>query len=57
MPLIGSTRKPEPRGIRQTVGAVGERADLITGKTVFRAFVVAYTDFTKSFYAAGQRKV
>jgi len=56
LPLMRSTRRPRPSGIRQAITAAGERVNLVAGKKVIQPFEVAYADFTELVYADGRRK-
>lgn len=56
LPLIRSTRRPKPGGIRQALAVAGERANLVAGLETIGAGEVAYTDFTELVYADGARK-
>lgn len=54
--LLRAVRKPKPGRVKQTIDAVGERANLVAQMEQIRLFEVAYTDFTEIFYANGTRK-
>jgi putative transposase len=56
LPLLRSTRPPKPSGIRQAIGAAGERVNLVAQLDDIGLFEVAYTDFTELVYADGTRK-
>ncbi|MGH7676064.1 MAG: integrase core domain-containing protein [Gemmatimonadales bacterium] len=53
LPLLRSTRRPRPSGVRQVLAAVGARANLVAGRRRIRPFAVLYTDFTALRYARG----
>lgn len=54
--LLRNTRAPGPHPIRQAIGSVGEKANLVAQMDQIGLFEVAYTDFTELVYADGNRK-
>lgn len=56
LPLLRSTRAPQPSGIRQVIIAAGGRVNLVAQLEQIGLFEVAYTDFTELLFAGGTRK-
>lgn len=56
LPLLRSTRAPQPSGIRRALVASGERVNLVAQREQIGLFEVAYTDFTELRFADGRRK-
>ena len=57
LPLVRSTRRPRPSGIRQVLVAAGSRANLVASLETIDPFAVAYTDFTELVYARGKAQL
>lgn len=56
LPLLRSTRAPQPSGVRQALVASGERVNLVAQRGQIELFEVAYADFTELRFADGRRK-
>jgi len=56
LPLMRSTRRPKPNGVRRAITAVGERANLVARMEDIGPFEVSYTDFTELRYAEGRAR-
>ena len=57
LPLLRSTQRPKPSGIREVITAAGERINLVAqlaGEP--EPFDVLYTDFTELVFAGGRKK-
>jgi len=57
LPLVRSTRRPRPSGIRQVLLAAGSRANLVARLEAIEPFAVSYTDFTELVYARGKAQL
>jgi transposase InsO family protein len=56
LPLLRSTRAPQPSGVRQALVASGKWVNLVAQREEIGLFEVAYTDFTELRFADGRRK-
>lgn len=56
LPLLRSTRAPQPSGVRQALVASGERVNLVAQRGQIGLFEVTYADFTELRFADGRQK-
>ena len=56
LPLLRTTHRPQPSGIRQVIVAAGTRVNLVAQLNEITPLMVLYTDFTELRYADGNQK-
>lgn len=56
LPLVRSTRVPQPSGVRRALVVSGERVNLVAQQEGIGLFEVAYADFTELCYADGRKR-